>query len=378
MLPVLQAVDAAELRGDAGAAVQVIASHPYGSDGKLFWRPERMRRLSQLVGLEGLLPRWATSRWILAQAAQHLHQPNRQRLGRAMPVAVRAQPPGPAPASDRERQERQVRIMDGDWVFRQVFLYEMGGLAHFIQDVAPADLLAGADRIEEWARAPIGAFRFLADAAGMLLWQRLDTGETLETIDIGSATLLVPGDCALGRLVPIEEGAMFESAPLRVPEPAAVRVAEDPSRWVEAVRAGARQRDADGNPACYAGGHDFGLLTDVPVIVQQMLHVAAAARRKEDVPDLTPEVMLDLAVAYVRDALEGRLDDVGDDPDDDEDPTSPWPTVAETLLDNTVRAAVTETLVPTDRLRLARLAACLAGPAVTVCHALASGLVDAA
>lgn len=378
MLSVLRAVDAAELRGDALGAIDVINAHPYGPDGKLFWRLERMRRLSQLVGLDGLLPRWATSRWILAQAAHHLDQPSRQRTSRAMHLAMRAQPPGPAPTSGLDRQERQVRIMDRDWVFRQAYLYELGGLAHFIQDVAPADLLAGADRIEEWARAPIGAVRFLAEAAGMLLWQRLDTGETLETIDIGSATLLVPGDCAIGRLVPIDEGAMFESAPLRLPEQAAAHVATDPTRWVEAVATAARQQDADGNPACYTGGHDFGLLTDVPVIVQQMLHVAAAARRKEDLPALTPEVMLDLAVAYVRDALDGRLDDVGDDPDDDEDPTSPWPTVAETLLDNTVRAAVTETLVPTDRLPLSRLALRLAGPAVTVCRELAAGLVDAA
>ncbi len=378
MLSVMQAVDAAELRGDALGAIHAINAHPCGPDGKPFWRLERLRRLSQLVALEGLLPRWAISRWILAQAAQHLDPPNRGRNARAMHVALRAQPPGPAGMSQRDQEERRVRIQDRDWIFRQVLLFEQGGLDHFLHEVAPADLLAGADRVEEWARAPIGAFRFLAGTAGMLRWRRLDSGETVETIDIGSATLLRPGDCVIGRLVPIDEGAMFESAPLRVPEAAALRIAEEPGCWVEVVAAAARQQDADGNAACYTGGHDFGLLTDVPVIVQHMLHVAAADRRGE-VPDrITPDAMREMAVAYVRDAIDGRLDDVGDDAEGGEDATSPWPTVAAALLDNAVRAAVGATSAPADAARLSKLAQRLAGPAVTVCGLLAAGPAEAA
>lgn len=377
MLAVMRAADAAELRGDALGALQVINAHPRGPDGKLFWRRERLRRLIQLAGLDGLLPRWATSRWILAQAAHHLDESNRGRNARAMHVALRAQPPGPVGMSQHERQELQVRIQDHDWIFRQVLLYEQDGLDHFLHEVAPTDLLAGADRIEEWPRAPLAAYRFIAGTAGNLLWRRLGSGETVETIDIGSATLLQPGDCAIGRVVPIEEGAMFESAPLRVPERTALDIAEEPGRWVELVAAATRQRDADGNAGCYTGGHDFGLLTDVPVVVQRMLHLAAAQVRAE-VPEFTPEGMVWLAVAYVRDAIDGRLDDRGDDAEAGEDAASPWPTVAEALLDHTVRAAVMDTLTPADAPGLTRLALRLAGPAVTVCDVLAFSLTEAA
>lgn len=372
MLPVMQAVDAAERRGDALEAIHLVNAHPYDADGRLFWRLERLRRLSQLAGLQGLLPRWATSRWILAQAAQHLDQPNRHRTSRAMHVATRARPSVPGGASRHEQQEQAIRIQDRDWVFRQVFLYELGGLAHFVDEVAPPDLLVGADRIVEWALAPLSAFRFLAASGGALTWERLDTAEVVETIDIGSATLLEPGDCALGRMVPIEEGWMFESAPLAVPEQAAARVAVDPGCWVEVVAEASRQQDADGNAACYTGGHDFGLLTDVPVVVQHLLLLAAADRRGPR-PELTPETMPGLATAFVLDALDGALDDAAG-----ADGASPWPTVAETLCDNTARGALLARLEPADAPRLLALAGRVGGPAVGVCQRLAAALAEAA
>jgi hypothetical protein len=329
-----------------------------------------MRRLSRLVGLAGLLPRWAVSRWILAQAAQHVDQPNRRRIGRALHVALMAQPPA-AGGSRHGQQAHETQIHDHDWVFRQVFLYELGGLAHFVEQVAPPDLLAGADRIEEWVQAPLAGYRYLAASGGVLTWERLGTAGTagtVETIDIGSATLLEPGDCAIGRVVPTDQGMLFESAPLRVPADAAALVSEDPARWVEAVAAAARQTDEDGNAACYTGGHDFDLLTDVPVLVQDML-VLAAADRRGDRRDHTPAGKLALETRFVLDALRGDLDDV--------DGASPWPTVAEKLLDNMVRNAVTAALTPADRPRLLRLARKLGGPAVTVCLELAAPLAEA-
>lgn len=49
------------------------------------------------------------------------------------------------------------------------------------------------------------------------------------------------GEWVIGRLVPIEAGWMFESAPLPVPEDVAGGVAAEPDRWVEILRGAARR-----------------------------------------------------------------------------------------------------------------------------------------
>ena len=58
-------------------------------------------------------------------------------------------------------------------------------------------------------------------------------------------------------------------------------MAADPGCWVEVVAAASRQQDADGNPACYPGGHDFGLLTDVPIVVQDLLLLAGGGPTRD-------------------------------------------------------------------------------------------------
>src|SRR4029079_9573102 len=101
----------------------------------------RMRRLAELVMLRPILPGWATSRWLLAQAAQHLDSTGRGR--RALEVAIQARG-GPENLRGRDEMDARTKVMDHDWVFRQVHLYELGGLDHFVRRVASPDLLVGA------------------------------------------------------------------------------------------------------------------------------------------------------------------------------------------------------------------------------------------
>ena len=49
--------------------------------------------------------------------------------------------------------------MDRDWIFRQVALYDLGALDHFLHHQATPDLVAGADSIHEWLRTPMGGFQ---------------------------------------------------------------------------------------------------------------------------------------------------------------------------------------------------------------------------
>ena len=84
----------------------------------------------------------------------------------------------------------------------------------------------------------MGGFRFVGETPLALTFVDLATGDEVTALNIGSATLLEEGDCAIGRLVPIEGGAMFESAPLFVPDAVAQQVADDPADWVAALAAG--------------------------------------------------------------------------------------------------------------------------------------------
>jgi hypothetical protein len=352
---VLQAADAAEVRGDAVAALEVIGAHPVALHGGVFWHPERVRRLNQLITLPALLPRWATSRWILAQAVQCLDSANRSRGVKAMQAAVHTRG-GPSMLRGVDAIDAKAKVMDHDWVYRQSFLYELGGLDHFVRRVASSDLLAGADRIDEWARTPMGAYRFLTESRRALTWEDLGTGEPVETLNLGARSLLLPGDCAVGRAVPIEEGLMFESTPLFVPEPAAARVAEDPAGWIDAVAAACREV-SDPDDACRPGGHGFELLTDVPRLVQGLIQRVVVDRQD--------------AAALVIAAIRGGIDE-------DALEISPWPSVSAALLEPHALDRVIEALTPRDRSALVKLADDLPGPAADVCRWIANDLRESA
>ncbi|HQR28037.1 MAG TPA: hypothetical protein PLP61_13440 [Nocardioides sp.] len=260
-LAALQQADAAEARGDAAGALRVITARFAGPDGAPFWRPERVRRLRQLTRFGPLLPRWATSRWIQAQALTWLDASSKRRAHRALETAV-ATRGGPGTLRGVDEADATCRVMDRDWVYRQVYLYELGGLAHFVARVAGPDLLAGADRIQGWTRAPLGGLRLLSEGERTIVWERLDGGEPVETANLGAALLLTPGECVLGRLVPTDDGPLFETAPLRVPETVAAGVAEDPASWLDALGHACRAPDALPGALTVVG--EAALLTDVP------------------------------------------------------------------------------------------------------------------
>ena len=366
----MQESDAAEARGDAATALDLIAAHPDGLDGKCFWRPERIRRLVQLVALGPILPGWATSRWILAQALQCLDEPTRGRALKAMEVAIHTRG-GVGELQGTDEFDGRVQVIDHDWVFRQVFLYELGGLDHFLRRVATPDLLVGADRIEDWARTPMGAYRFCGESPRVLTWEDLGAGRTVETLNIGSATLLEPGDCAIGRAVPIEEGTMFETVPLQVPASAADRVVADPAAWLDAVAGACRERDEDDDqPACRPGGHDFALLTDVPLVIRLLLQRIVADRGRVTRSMRDADRLPHEAASFIRAAVRGELDH--------EEGVSPWPSVAAALLEPRVSDFVLDGLATPDLPAVARLADNLAGPAADVCRWIARDLRESA
>lgn len=370
-MAVVFAADAAEARGDAEQALTIIEEHlaPVRPD-ETFWRPWRLRRLLQLRILGPLLPSWVTSRWILAQALQHLdpapHGVQRARHKLALHLAVELRG-GAEALPGVDATDAMCRVMDRDWVYRQLRLYDLGGLQHFLARAASADLVAGADRIHDWATAAMGGFRLLVRHPSTVEWVDLATDAVLTTANIGSAALAVPGDCVIGRMVPIEGGTMFEGAPMLVPEEVARRVADDPAHWLDAVRT---LPGGTANPAHQAAGDLTGLVSDVPTVVWQLCLCDATELGDADDPpsrDVLARSVLDLGRAI----LDADGEVAGEE-------IEPWSCVAAALLSPEGLAGLAEAARPDDCALLLRLADVLAEPAAAWCRTAVEAIAEAA
>jgi hypothetical protein len=363
--PMLEA-DEAERRGDALGALAIIERHPAGSDGLTFWRPARIERLLQVAELAPVLPAWATSRWILDQALQLMHEAVREPRRRALRIAVELRG-GPDELPGMDEADAMSKVIDHDWVYRQLVLYEYGGLSTFLRRAAAPDLVVGADHIQDWARSPMRVLRFEERTEQTLTWTDLSSRDRVLVPNLGAAAMVLPGECVLGRLVPTGDGPMFEGMPLRIPETLAAAAACGPSGWLDALRAWSRDEMSDGEvePAILKGNF---LLTDVPRPVSQLAVVTFLPRNRESelTLDAVAAALLDLARALVSEDLIVA-----------EDGLDPWPCLAAELLGPTMFPRLAEQVTVADAPLLDELAHRLVGPAADVCRELAQ-LIDRA
>lgn len=322
-----------------------------------FWRPWRIERLVLIESMDQLLPDWAVCRWLLAQAAQDLGPSTADRARQALEVAVRVRG-GPDALVGVDELDKRCKVIDHDWVFRQLLLYDLGGARHFVRHVAAPDLLCHTERWKDWLDTPMGAYRLVREEPRLLVWTDFATGAVESSLNIGSASLIEPGDCVIGRLVPADDGHVFESMPLAVPEAVARRVLQTPAGWVSAL---------EGVEDLPLGGHEFGLLTDVPIVLQLMV---ATTWSGIDVDDVRRVGVGSSGEAHgrraelVRAALADRLVAGSFD-------VSPYPSIAAALLDPAVVDQVVAGLQPDDAPKLLRLADLLPSPSDAVCRQLA-------
>lgn len=357
-LDTMFAADDAERRGQAMEALSLVESRPFDPDGKPFWRPWRISRLLQVVLLGPQLPPWAVSRWIAAQAHETYGGPGDRRRRRCGELALEIRG-GTDGLSIHGETDAMCKLMDHDWVYRQLFLYELGGLSAFLRQVAP-HLLARADHIHEWCRAPMTALRLVQRSARTVTWERLGDGQRLELDNIGSAALVVPGEHVLGRLVPIDGGTMLDASPLVVSLDVADRVAAEPGSWWRALM---------GRTDIKTGGYEFGMVNDVRDVIWEMALLASG--------DAVPEA--DELDAYLaRRTLEHARNCLSEARPWGDDAVDPWACLRAAVLSPAVAAGLPEVVGPADLEVFEALAPLLAAPADLVCRNLAAELRSAA
>jgi hypothetical protein len=328
--------------------------------GRPIWRPWRMQYLTQFAELGPVLPRWAHSRWILAQAGQWLDRDSRRGVLSAMQMAIDVRG-GAKALPGHNSDDARARVMDHDWVYRQLVLYEMGKLDRFCRRRATGDLLAGADDLGAWSRARVEAYRLLERHPKTITWHRERDGELLRTPNAGCAAMLWPGDPVLGRVVPTEGHQLFESAPLPVTDAVAARVAADPDSWLTAL--GEWDHYGEVVPLTRPTEH-AGLLVELtPRIWQNVVC---------DQPDT-----FQLRSFSPRKLAEGAMSLGSFVLDEFEAPDFPhldtWACLAAAFVEPAVVRHLAKHASAADRALLARLAEPLSEPGGTVCRRLAAG-----
>ena len=369
-------VDDAEARGDAAAALALMDDMPTGPDGRPWWRPERVRRLRQLVELGAATPLWVWDRWIVAQAAQSTHV----RPPEAIEIAIETRG-GACTLWGVDDADAKAKVIDHDWVYRQVVLHEHGGLRGFVSDRAEGTLLDRAGRVGAWSDVPMGAYELVAERSDRITWRDMGTGANVATLNLGGASLMAIGEAAIGRVVQSGGAALFESAPLWVPREVARDVAAAPARWIDALALGCRN-ETYGPELCelIAKLHHFDLLCDLPARVRRHLVQPADPGLRSDRVG-TGGNGGEYDVALVLGALSGEIP-LAESPElcavspDDARPLGAL--VAAALLEPGTVEALGRLLVASDAARLVALAEDVASPADEVCRRLARGLATAA
>lgn len=359
------AADEREVQADAAGALRVVEGMPVDSMGRTFWRPERVRRLRQLVSLGDSAPAWVWARWVVAQAAQCTPGDLSLAIDRA--VQTRG---GPSTLWGVDAIDAECKVIDHDWVYRQLVLHEYGGLATFIRMRASRALLARAQGVEAWAGAPMGAYELCDEAPGRLTWRDLGSDRLVDTVNLGGAALCMPGAHVIGRVVESGGASVFESPPLCVPPDVAAAVADSPPDWISALADGCRGPYGPVLAEFVAKVHRFDLLCDMPCDVRrQMMQPDDPALRADQLASGGNGLQYDVALVLA--ALAGELDLAGEGV-----PVAPL--VAAALLEPGTTEALEGLLVPSDAAALSWLGRVLAPPADVLCERLAAGLSDAA
>lgn len=258
----LQSAMDAERAGDARQALEWYSAVPQVKRGR------HMATIRALAQLDGTLPPWAAARWLVLQTWRC--EEHGSSTGDLMKAALKytTQTVHGNLLDDCYEQGGDpiqvfARVCAESWFFHQIFPFEMGGLADFLDEFVHADF-PHADLAREWATVPLRGYRVGDSVPGARLQVHHPvTDSAVDILDLGARSAAGPDGWVVGRLVPsgIDELLAFDTSPLPVSERLAVEMADAPDHgsWAplaDALSTGRLQADAFLR-------EDYEILTDV-------------------------------------------------------------------------------------------------------------------
>ncbi|MEO7267646.1 MAG: hypothetical protein ABIW49_00355 [Knoellia sp.] len=182
-----------------------------------------------------MAPPWAYSRWCLDLAYRSMLLAKDPRTDDAVRFVLATLYPESVDRAGQDESEWRIlgtQLAASDHLVQDIALFEMGGLANYLREVAEPGLLTRTECIDRWAQAPVGVYREEAVQGCRRVLTDLVSGDRVEVLNLGASTS-GPGGALIGRVVPItdEPGVMFASHPMCVDDRTAQTV-------VDAVRVG--------------------------------------------------------------------------------------------------------------------------------------------
>ena len=223
---------------DAGVRGDLRASLAHQLDATVVVESPHRFVLQDLLDQEDSAPAWAYSRWCADLASRWMLLTEDPRVDTAVRhVMAFLYPDALEQVIDDEVEFRifGTKLAAGDHAVADIALYELGGLADFIDARAEVGLLDRTDRVREWAGATMNAFQYREVQGCRLVLQDLVDGGEVEVLNLGAVSA-ASDDWLVGRLVPIsaEPGLMFAAAPIFIDRQTAEMVAEALRRPEEA------------------------------------------------------------------------------------------------------------------------------------------------
>jgi hypothetical protein len=209
----------AEARGDAATAAGLLAEA--GVDD-----PVRIDDLATMARHGDAAPSWLVARWLTRQALEWLRLRGDERYERARYLSLQGTYWSRADLAVADLPPAYVRLLDSDWVTREIALYGYRALDDFLDGVADPALVERAGEVRSWTRIPLRAYRLGLTEEDWLVVTDLTTSGEHDVLDLGAGAVYPPGAYVLGRLVPIgADDLLFESLPLLLDERTAVDIA---------------------------------------------------------------------------------------------------------------------------------------------------------
>ena len=235
----LAAAADAEARGDARAAVQHYLA------GLIVEESLRPHQLWEIADLGDDAPGWIYSRWCVDQAYRWMllnQDPRTDDMVRVTLAVAHLDHAESLLEDPTALTEYGTLVAGTDWLAEQLCVYTAGGLLDFLDLRAEEGLLSRADRVREWASAPMRVHRLEERRGAVLVVRDLVADVASEVLDLGAFSEGDVGDHVLGRVVPISAPPhrMFDSRPVPLDpttaEDAAAAIGRgDELGWLDAV-----------------------------------------------------------------------------------------------------------------------------------------------